>query len=159
MVDSNAHKIAQYIIAFSHEQGDPISNLKLQKLLYYVQAWALALHDEPIFDEQLEAWLHGPVVPSVYSDYKGWAWQPINANITLEEAELPEAVKAHVNEVLEVYGPLTAPQLELLTHQEDPWIKARRGLPKDVASNSVISHEDMRAFYKRLAKEDADQAK
>jgi uncharacterized phage-associated protein len=156
MASTNAHEIARYIIAFSHEQGGPVSNLKLQKLLYYVQAWSLALHDQPVFNDRIEAWVHGPVVPPVYGGYKGWAWQPINENIALEDAKLPEAVRTHVDEVLAVYGPLTAPHLERLTHQEEPWLKARRGLPRDEASNNVISHEDMKIYYKRVAENDGD---
>ena len=55
----SANQVAQNIIGFSHEHGDPISNLKLQKLLYYAQAWYLALYDVPLFDDPIEAWVHG----------------------------------------------------------------------------------------------------
>ena len=61
MAEVSARQVAQFMISFSHEHGDPISNLKLQKLLYYAQAWFLALQDKPLFDERIEAWAHGPV--------------------------------------------------------------------------------------------------
>jgi Uncharacterized phage-associated protein len=69
-----AHKasdIAKIILKLSNpDVGDIISNLKLQKLLYYVQGFALAMYDKPLFDEDIEAWMYGPVVPCVYQEYK-----------------------------------------------------------------------------------------
>jgi uncharacterized phage-associated protein len=150
MADTIAKKAADYIIAFSHDCGDPISNLKLQKLLYYSQAWYLALYDKPLFDERIEAWVHGPVVPPVYGAYKGWAWQPIQDNPTLDSVGLPGAVKAHLNEIMDAYGSMGAYDLEKLTHSEAPWLNSRGGIPIDQASNALISHEEMKNFY-RLA--------
>lgn len=71
MAELAAKRVADYIIAFAHEHGDPVSNLKLQKLLYYAQAWHLALHDNPLFDERIEASVHGPAVPPVYGALQG----------------------------------------------------------------------------------------
>ena len=142
----SANQVAQNIIGFSHEHGDPISNLKLQKLLYYAQAWYLALYDVPLFDDPIEAWVHGPVVPSVYGKYKGWSWRPID--IEPEEEEFDSQTRNHLDEVMDVYGGLSAYDLEKLTHQEDPWRNARGDLPPDAPSNNVISHQDMRDYYK-----------
>lgn len=138
--------IADYLIAFSHEHGDPVSNLKLQKLLYYAQAWHLAIHDEPLFSDPIQAWVHGPVVPSVYHRYKDWAWKPIEDNP--ETPDLGEHVSSHLTEMMGVYGTMTAYALELLTHQEDPWKIARGNLPPDESSSAVISQEDMKRFYR-----------
>lgn len=142
-----AHDVAKYIISVSREHGEPISNLKLQKLLYYAQAWHLALYDGALFDERLEAWVHGPAVPPVYGEYKQWSWQPICADVP-EIHIADERIKAHLDEVLDVYGGLTAMYLEKLTHQEDPWLKARGDLPPDVPSHNIISHDDMRNYYR-----------
>lgn len=147
MAEISARKLADYIIRFAHECGEPISNLKLQKLLYYAQAWYLARHGKPLFDERIEAWVHGPAVPPVYGAFKKWAWQ------TIEKPDSPirlsPHVQKHVNEVLEQYGPLTPIHLEQLTHREDPWRLARAGIPNDQPSNAVISHASMRVFYRR----------
>jgi uncharacterized phage-associated protein len=152
-----ALETARYIIRFAHEHGDPVSNLKLQKLLYYAQAWHLAINDEPLFQERLEAWVHGPVVPPVYGTFKKWTWQTIPLEVTVPE--LSKGQREHLDEVMDVYGSLTALYLEKLTHQEDPWRKARAGLPPDASSNATISHEDMRTYYKaRLSVESQDQA-
>lgn len=141
-----ASRVADYFIHFSHEVGDPISNLKLQKLLYYAQAWHLALYSSPLFRERIEAWVHGPAIPLVYRQFKGWAWQPISENPA--PPRFPEPVRAHLDKVMRSYGPMTAYQLELLTHRERPWQQARKGLPPDEPSNALITHESMRDFYR-----------
>jgi uncharacterized phage-associated protein len=146
MAMATAREIADFLIHFSHEYGDPISNLKLQKLLYYAQAWYLALNDHPLFDERIEAWVHGPTVPPVYGVFKQWGWQPIGVEVV--RPEFREEIVQHLNDVMDAYGGLSAYQLEKLTHSEDPWKNARRGLPPDEPSNAVIPHEDMRRYYR-----------
>jgi len=149
MAPTTARKVADYIIWYSHNHGDPISNLKLQKLLYYAQAWYLALYDEPLFDERIEAWVRGPVVPPVYGEFKLNSWNPIQE--TPDKPSFPPQVEAHLNEVMEVYGGYNALHLEQLTHREDPWNIARNGLPADEPSNNVISQEDMKMYYRKVA--------
>lgn len=146
MAETSARNVADFIIAFSHEHGDPVSNLKLQKLLYYAQAWYLALFDKALFDERIEAWIHGPVVPSVYAQFRQWAWQPIECDA--QSPEFDQAVKAHLNEVMDVYGQMSAYSLERLTHEEEPWKNARNGLAPDEASHAVISPDDMKRYYR-----------
>lgn len=138
--------VSDFFIAFSHEHGDPLSNLKLQKLLYYAQAWHLAIFDAPLFEEPIEAWVHGPVIVTEYRRFKDWAWKPIQHDP--EMPKLDEAVQAHLDEVMDVYGGMTTYQLEQLTHQEEPWTIARNGIPEDEPSNSVVSHDDMKRFYR-----------
>jgi uncharacterized phage-associated protein len=149
MPPTTAKQVAEFIIWFSQVHGDPISNLKLQKLLYYAQAWYLALYDEPLFSERIEAWVRGPVVPPVYGDYKSNTWNPIQE--IPEKPTLPPKVEAHLKEVMEAYGGLTALHLEQLTHQEDPWNFARKGLPRDEPSNNIISLDDMKTYYRKMA--------
>ncbi len=73
-----AHEIAKYFVSLVDEEaGDSISNLKVQKLLYYAQGGYLAFHDEPLFPEAIKAWAHGPVVPQVYHEYKQYGAGPI----------------------------------------------------------------------------------
>ena len=144
--EAAAGQVAEYMIGFLSEHGDPVTNLKLQKLLYYSQGWYLALYGVPLFEEGIEAWVHGPVVPAVYGYYKPCTWKaipPPSAVPALQER--PEAL---VKEVIEVYGGMSAYDLERLTHQEDPWLKARRGIPIDEASHAVISHDDMKSFFR-----------
>lgn len=92
MAENTARQVADYVIAFLAEHGDPTTNLKLQKLLYYSQAWYLALYDLPLFDDRIEAWVHGPVVPPVYGAFKGKEWQPI---VPMAMPKLPEKADQH----------------------------------------------------------------
>ena len=148
MAPTTARKVADFIIRFSHLHGDPISNLKLQKLIYYAHAWYLAIHNKPLFDEEIEAWVHGPVVPSVYHDFKGWAWKPIEENP--RKPALPRKVEKHLEEVMDVYGSLSAYQLEKLTHREKPWMVARGGIPNDALCRAKISNREMKVFYRAM---------
>jgi uncharacterized phage-associated protein len=150
MAPTTANKVADYILCYSHSEGDYISNLKIQKLVYYAQAWFLALHDEPLFEDHIQAWVHGPVQPKLFRRFEKYGWKPI-----LEEPKCPkfkdERIKPHLDEIMNVFGDCTAHHLSRLTHQEDPWRLTRRGLGPDQPSESIISHEAMRDYYKRLA--------
>ncbi|MEO0351559.1 MAG: type II toxin-antitoxin system antitoxin SocA domain-containing protein [Cyanobacteria bacterium P01_A01_bin.15] len=143
--------IANYFIWLANETGSFISNLKLQKLVYYAQAWHIALYDTPLFEEDFQAWVHGPVIPSLYQKYKSFGWQPI-----LEETlpEIPESVSQFLREVAEEYFPCDAYELERMTHAEDPWCWARGELPSDSPSNEIIKKEWMKEYYAKRAKED-----
>ena len=98
VAETSAHQVANRIICFLTEHGDLVSNLKLQKLLYYCQAWYLALYDGPLFDERIEAWTHGPCVPPVYGEFKVWQWNPIPP--PSGSPALPLTVEQHMQEVL-----------------------------------------------------------
>lgn len=136
--------IANYFIWLANETGSFISNLKLQKLVYYAQAWHLAIHGDSLFSEDFEAWIHGPVIPSLYQKYKSFGWQPI-----LEDAnpKIPENISHFLDEVAEEYFGCDAYELEQMTHAEDPWNRAREDLASDVPSNETIKKEWMKEYY------------
>jgi len=139
-----ASNIAACLINLSNEKRDPVSNLKLQKLLYYSQAWHLAIFKQPIFTEEIEAWVHGPVVPEVFRTYRANKWARISS---VEGIIIPESLRSHLEEVWGVYGSLSAYDLERLTHSEDPWKNARAGIAPDVSSHVVITKDSMRDYY------------
>ena len=144
----NANVAADAFLWRSAEKGMSVSNLMLQKLLYYAHAWNLVLNAGPLFREPIEAWVHGPVVPSVFRRFKMHRWNPIPPPATpCDDA----ALLRHLDSILTVYGRYTAKQLETLTHREAPWRDARRGYATDQPSNVVISDEAMQTFYSRLA--------
>jgi uncharacterized phage-associated protein len=144
-----AGDVADYLIAFAHEHGSFVSNLKLQKLLYYAQGWHLALFDRPLFDDRFQAWVHGPVVPAQYRRFKEYGYRNIDAPVAAPE--LPEETVAFLDELIGVYLPIDAYELELMTHRETPWQNARGALPPDAPSTAALSEDDMRAYFKRLA--------
>jgi uncharacterized phage-associated protein len=143
--------IGEYFIRMANERGSFISNLKLQKLVYYAQAWYLALHDRPLFDEDFEAWIHGPVIPVLYQKYKKFSWHPIDEDAN---PNLPQYVKDFLDEVAEEYFACDAYELEQMTHIEAPWNQARGNLPPDAPSNEVIRKEWMKEYYGARVEED-----
>src|SRR5260221_3271487 len=90
--------VADYFIRLANETGSFISNLKLQKLVYYAQAWHLGIKGAPLFQEDFQAWVHGPVIPELYQKYKSFAWQPIVTDVT---ASLPTDVATFLVQVAE----------------------------------------------------------
>ncbi|MCL1932672.1 MAG: DUF4065 domain-containing protein [Candidatus Azobacteroides sp.] len=125
--------------ASSSDAGELISNMKLQKLLYYQQGFHLAYFGTPLFNEEIEAWMYGPVVPSVYAFYKDFDNQGIKhdeAVITLSHKE-----EALFDEVYKIYGDFSAVGLMNLTHSETPWKET------PIAKGSVIDHEKMKNFF------------
>ncbi len=144
MKHPTASDIAKYFIASFQKKKKEISNLKLQKLLYYAQAWHLALYGSPLFADSIEAWVHGPVVPSVFREYKRYAWRPITENV---EAQTTADVKFHLTEVIGVYGEFDATKLERMTHREGPWKETRGTLSPDEPSNRVITQESIKKYF------------
>jgi uncharacterized phage-associated protein len=137
-----AHEIARYFVSIVDEEaGDFISNLKLQKLLYYAQGGFLAVYDKPLFPEAIKAWEHGPVVPQVYHAYKKFGARPITVETVDLELYAPD-IREVLDEVNSVYGQFTAGKLREMTHQEPPW--------RDTPLNEVITHEKLKAFFKTL---------
>ena len=118
-------------------------------MLYYAQAWYLALKDRPLFREDIQAWFHGPAVPSIYNKYRKFGFEHLSEELDQKELE-PLKKDELLAEVWKVYGKLDAEYLEALTHNEAPWQKAREGLNAADPSTKVISHNDMKEFYKHL---------
>ncbi len=155
MAETTAKAVADYIIHFSQDHGDLVTNLKLQKLVYYAQAWYLALYDKPLFDEELQAWISGPVQPELYDRFKSYKWNPISEHP--EKVELPEQIKDHLIEIIEVFGKYQAYYLERMVKGEDPWLKARRGIPRDEHATVAIEKQDMQTYYKTLLEDDDEE--
>jgi uncharacterized phage-associated protein len=146
--------ISDYFIWLSNETGSLLSNLKLQKLVYYAQAWYLALHDQPLFDEDFEAWIHGPVIPALYQEYKEFGWKPILKDV--ESPNFSDQVNEFLTELTQAYFGCDAFELEQMTHCEDPWIEARGNIPQDAPSNAIISKEAMKEYFQKRAEAEED---
>src|SRR3569833_739576 len=123
---------------------ESMSHKKLQKLCYYSYSWFLALNNERLFQNSFQAWVHGPVDPWLYQTYRDYGWQPIPSK---ESVNVDPDVMEFVRSVYQAYGHLTGDQLEFLTHQEQPWLEARGGLPEYAPCNTPISDETIRNFY------------
>lgn len=152
MAPTTASDVANYIICYFQKKGEEITHLKLQKLLYYAQGWYLALLDEPLFDDELQAWVHGAVEPNLYQKFKKYRWDSITEEVICPKFEGTD-IKRFLNKLLQVYGHLTPRQLEIKIHHESPWLNAREGLGDFEAGNRNISHQDMKDHFRKLGKE------
>ena len=146
MANYSAQQVANSLLAFGNSYGDTLTNLKLQKLLYYTQAWYLAFNDDPLFDEDFEAWIRGPVMPSVWRKFKEFKHRPI-VDVDVNDRAKGEHINAHITEIFRVYGSMSGFDLERLTHTEAPWKDARAGISHDKPSRTPISKDAMKRFY------------
>jgi len=142
---TNVFDIADYIL---QKQG-PMSAMKLQKLVYYAQAWSLAWTDTPLFNEDIQAWSKGPVVPALYYKHRGCFAVTVGF-FGGDVGKVSDEQKDVVDRVLTFYGPKEPQWLSSLTHLESPWKDARVGLDPDDRGNRVISKEAMQEYYASL---------
>lgn len=127
---------------------ESMTHKKLQKLCYYAQAWHIALFDKPLFGESFEAWIHGPVCPELYSEYKSNGWNDIPKLESIPSIIESDQEKMElINQIYRIYGGLDGDQLERLTHSERPWIEARKDLKPWEPSQNPIDHNIMKKFY------------
>lgn len=140
----NVFDVSQYIL----EKLGTMSTMKLQKLVYYCQAWSLVWDDKPLFDDEIQAWANGPVVPALYQYHRG--------NFSISEVKcgksnkLDDNQKDTIDNVLKTYSGRPAKWLIDLTHMEDPWLDAREGLNYDERGNRTITTEAMFDYYSIL---------
>ena len=126
-----------------------ITAMKLQKLVYYCQAWSLVWDGKPLFEEKIQAWVNGPVVRELFDYYRGEyliTRLPKDGQISNLSVEQKETILA----VLKSYGDKSPQWLSDLTHMEKPWKNARKGLPDDVLTSREISLADMEEYYTSL---------
>lgn len=124
--------------------------MKLQKLLYYSQAWSLVWDEKPIFDNIIQAWANGPVVPSVYNYHRGQYMVSENDFPTGKLASLGATERATIDAVLGYYGDKPAQWLIDLTHSEEPWKQARQGIAPGERGNREITLASMADYYSGL---------
>jgi len=141
---ASAHDVAAYIL---EKQGE-MTTMKLQKLVFYCQSWHLFWDEKPLFEDRIEAWANGPVVPALYDLHRG--------KFTVSEwpqgdlRNLQEEEQGTVKAVLGYYGDKTSQWLSDLTHQEQPWREAREGLDPGWRSNREITHAAMAEYCSSL---------
>jgi uncharacterized phage-associated protein len=96
--------------------------------------------------------VHGPVLPSQYHRFKEFQWRPITIDVEVSRLPRLEArLDGHLHEIMDVFCVESAVALEVMTHQERPWIEARHGIPRDEPSNAIIEKRTMRDYYRSLA--------
>ncbi len=155
----NVLDVCRYIVNYSNEKDYGISNLKLQKILYFVQAFFLfnSKNQQPCFHERIEAWDFGPVVREAYNEYKQFgscnippiksytintlgSWNQQIVNYTDDVISTED--KTIINQVLDAFKEHTANDLVEITHNQDPWLKAYRPY-----MNNEITNDSIREFF------------
>jgi uncharacterized phage-associated protein len=123
----SAKAVANYFIETAKREWEQLSAMKIQKLVYFAHGWYLALYNEPLLDEKIEAWRYGPVVPSLYHEFKFYGSGNIDYATDIDAGDgfriitpkIPNdrMLKAFLDRVWEVYGDFSAVQLSNMTHE------------------------------------------
>lgn len=142
---ANVFDVANYFLALGEaNEAEDLTNLKLQKLVYYAQGFHLALFDKPLFDNEIQAWTHGPVSPELYSHFKDKAnsGEPVPFDNDTFVQNLNDEEKELVEEVFNVFGKYSAWKLRDMTHTEQPWMD-HESFPK-----SEIPQNELKEYFK-----------
>lgn len=155
---ANPTEIARYLLWLaSQEPGqDSLTQLRLHKLMYYVQGWSLAKRGRTAFDGRIEAWKHGPVVRQLYPVFKDFGNSAIPSSEGKESHEISPQDRYFLRCVWESYRPFTAAKLWEKTHSERPWREARGTALSDEQCSDEIPVESMKRFFTEETKDEVD---
>ena len=140
---ASVYDVAKYILECSGE----VTAMKLQKLAYYSQAWTLVWDEELLFEEEIQAWVNGSVIPALYQTHRGMFKVSKENYNHGDSGDLTESQKDNINRVLAAYGEYTGQQLSDINHQEDPWLKAREGAPANARCETVITPASIHEYH------------
>ncbi len=150
MISEELRKVVHIILNYHREIfQESLSPMKLQKLCFYAQGLYMATHNGALlFEEDFEAWTFGPVIRNLYHEFKHYTWK----NIADEVIDIPE-IEAEkldsIKTVVETYGRYDGAALMTMTHREEPWFSARKGLSDMEGSSELIVKESMRQFFEK----------
>lgn len=146
--EPNAIVVASHLLWIEGQSGKQITPMQLLKLVYISHGWMLGLYDDPLFSDDVEAWLYGPVIRDVYDEYKKFGGGQIGTSGTCEK--LNPYANNIITQVANVYGKYDGWQLSRLTHKPgSPWAITIA----DAGANSVIPNPLIRHHYKQLSEE------
>lgn len=145
--------VARYLVHLAswEEEPDFLTHLRLQKLLYYVQGWSLALRNKPMFDGRIEAWAHGPVVKEMYPILAAFGDNPILPSVIGYPGSLNQDECEFIQSVWVAYRGYSASSLRQMTHNEAPWKNARAGLGPVDRCDKEITQAAMKTFFSRAS--------
>jgi len=146
---ARASDIARYLLYLAaQEPEESVTHLRLQKLLYYVQGWHLAIRQEPAFDSRVEAWVNGPVVRDVWLTFKEQGRRPIDLSEEGKDSEsLDEDLKGFIRSIWQHYGRFSDSELYRKTHNETPWLETLGDRPADEIGQDEIDQELMKSYF------------
>lgn len=146
---TTASDVANYFLYLANINNKNLVNKKLQKLVYYAQAWSLALNNKKLFDDKIEAWAHGPTVRKLFLKFRNrFGFEPIKVKVSQNiEKKFADEDKEIIHEVWKVYGNCSDEHLERLVRSELPYKKAREGLELSEPSDREISVILIKVYY------------
>lgn len=139
-------QIASYVI----EQCEDITHLSLQKSLYYIQGFYYAFKDVFIFNDDCEAWVHGPVYIEIYHQYKSYCFDPISSEKIEDYIILLDDEKEVVDSVIKNINCYSGKVLEHFTHEEEPWKKTRGDIPETMSTDRIIEKKFIGDYFKKV---------
>ena len=134
------------VIGYVLNQCEDITPLALQKALYYIQGFYYAFSNSFFFEDDCEAWVHGPVYRDIYNRYACYRFDPIEKHEHFDDSLFSSTEKSILDSIIKNVCCYSGKVLELFTHSETPWLKTRGNLTIDVQSNRIIS-KDLIAEY------------
>ncbi|HAB65833.1 MAG TPA: hypothetical protein DCE23_00550 [Firmicutes bacterium] len=146
-----AIEVAKWFINELHPEP-----LKLQKLLYLAQGFSFAFYDRELFEDNIEAWVHGPVVPIVYHEYSSFKYNPISMNYELNDFSKDD--QDVLNYVKDNYAKYDSKFLEEMTHNQEPWLMSRDGLDPDEKSDKTISKSAIASYFTSFINQPEEEA-
>jgi uncharacterized phage-associated protein len=138
----------QDVAAYILKKQGRMTAMKLQKLVYYAQAWSLVWDEKPLFKDRIEAWANGPVAPKLYDLHRGKF--EVSKWPQGDPAKLSATERETVDAVLDYYGDKSSQWLSDLTHAERPWSEARKGLAPGERGKTEITRAAMAEYYGSL---------
>lgn len=146
----SVNAVADYfLLKADYAAGDCITNLRMQKLCFFAQVWSVVATDSPIFDDRIEAWALGPVMPKLYRRFRKYKWQSIDPAEAKNKRfqRLAEAQLEILQQVWDVFSAMSPRQLVHLTHAHAPWQDAYGDRPSGRACDEEITIDAIRQFY------------
>ena len=149
------NEITAIMIAKYFLTKESMTQKKLQKLVYYAYAWYIVSFNNNVnriknllFIEKPEAWVHGPVFRTLYDAYRTYGWNNIPKvdNFNFKD----KGLEKFLDSIWDIFGKYDGDELEVMTHKETPWIKARNGISAIAPSTEKINREDIYLYYSNI---------
>lgn len=148
--DLNRTSKINMVIEYLLKQCGDITPLALQKSLYYVQGFYYAFYNKFLFEDDCQAWVHGPVYPEIYYKYKDYRFEPIEYTIEIKDLDFTSSEIAILDSVAKNICCYSGKVLEKFTHSESPWLSARGNLKEYELSDKVICKDEIGEYFKRV---------
>ena len=145
---ASVNDVTRFLLQLAEDDGELVTEMRLHKLLYYIQGWSLGLRGREIFNEHVSAWVHGPVVKTIRKRCPKNKLQHVDKNLFPEVGSLAVEDQKFITNIWHQYRGFSAWALRNMTHREQPWVKAREGFSPQVPSDVQISFDEMKQFFK-----------